>query len=113
MPLRVRDHHTCRMVQRPGSCQEPSQSWTVLCWIGSRRSLMSTSARILIVEDEPNVRLVFRAALVSKQYTLSTAEDGETALRYLGSSPVDLILLDLQMPRMGGMELLRRLRDSG
>ncbi len=68
---------------------------------------------ILIVEDEPNVRLVFRAALTSEEYTVSTAEDGETALRRLARGKADLILLDLQMPGLGGMEMLRLLRERG
>ena len=63
----------------------------------------------MIVEDEPNVRLVFRAALESETYTLTTAEDGETALRWLNQEPYDLVLLDLRMPGIGGMEVLRRL----
>jgi DNA-binding response OmpR family regulator len=74
---------------------------------------MSRPDRILIVEDEPNVRLVFRTALASNDYLLATAEDGETALEYLEQEPVDLILLDLQMPGIGGMETLRRLREAG
>jgi DNA-binding response OmpR family regulator len=74
---------------------------------------MSTAARILIVEDEPNVRLVFRTTLESNAYMLSTAEDGETALRWLEHSPYDLVLLDLQMPGLGGMEVLKRLRGTG
>jgi DNA-binding NtrC family response regulator len=67
----------------------------------------------LIVEDEPNVRLVFRTALASNDYLLATAEDGETALQYLDQEPIDLVLLDLQMPGIGGMETLRRLRERG
>jgi len=67
----------------------------------------------MIVEDEPNVRLVFRAALESEAYTLTTAEDGETALRWLTQEPSDLVLLDLRMPGIGGMEVLRRLRAAG
>src|SRR5262249_2550478 len=74
---------------------------------------MGHARRILIVEDEPNVRLVFRTALESADYTLSTASEGETALRWLKREPFDLALLDLQMPGMGGMELLRRLRGAG
>jgi DNA-binding NtrC family response regulator len=69
--------------------------------------------RIMIVEDEPNVRLVFRTALESERYTLTTAEDGETALRWLALEPIDLVLLDLRMPGIGGMEVLRRLRATG
>jgi DNA-binding response OmpR family regulator len=74
---------------------------------------MRRSYRILIVEDEPNVRLVFRTALESDEYLLSTAEDGAMALRYLKQDPADLVLLDLQMPEMGGLEVLRRLREAG
>jgi DNA-binding NtrC family response regulator len=74
---------------------------------------MILSRRIMIVEDEPNVRLLFRAALESDRYTLTTAEDGETALRWLKLEPSDLVLLDLRMPGIGGMEVLRRLRATG
>jgi DNA-binding NtrC family response regulator len=74
---------------------------------------MSGTRRIMIVEDEPNVRLVFRTALESNDYTLSTAEDGEIALKLLKPGAADLVLLDLQMPGIGGMEVLRRLRESG
>ncbi|APW58949.1 response regulator [Paludisphaera borealis] len=74
---------------------------------------MSDSRRILIVEDEPNVRLVFCTALLSNDYTLSTAADGESALRWLKQEPADVVLLDLHMPGMGGMGFLRRLREAG
>lgn len=74
---------------------------------------MGVLRRIMIVEDEPNVRLVFRTALASKDYAVSTAEDGETALRWLRRETADLVLLDLQMPGMGGMDFLRRLREAG
>jgi DNA-binding NtrC family response regulator len=74
---------------------------------------MSAVQRIMIVEDEPNVRLVFRAALESDCSTVTAAEDGETALRWLTQEPFDLVLLDLRMPGMGGMEVLRRLRAVG
>ncbi len=75
--------------------------------------MTTLTRRILIVEDEPHVRLVFRSALESEQLQVATVEDGEIALRSLEKEPVDLVLLDLQMPRMGGMELLQRLRDAG
>ena len=74
---------------------------------------MTAARHILIVEDEPNVRLVFRSALESKEYTLATAEDGEAALRWLKQTPYDLVLLDLRMPGIDGMEVLRRLRAEG
>jgi DNA-binding response OmpR family regulator len=74
---------------------------------------MSAAKNILIVDDEPNVRLVFRTALAVPEYMVATAEDGETALRFLANSPVDLVLLDLLMPGMSGMEVLQQLRDKG
>jgi DNA-binding NtrC family response regulator len=74
---------------------------------------VNRAARIMIVEDEPNVRLVFRMALESNDHTLTTAHDGEAALQWLEQYPVDLVLLDLHMPHMGGIELLRRLRGRG
>ena len=73
---------------------------------------MNDPARILVVDDEPNVRLVFRVALESVGYRVLTASDGEVALAELATFPADLILLDLQMPGIGGLETLRRLRDD-
>jgi DNA-binding NtrC family response regulator len=73
---------------------------------------MNAMKRILIVDDEPNVRLVFRTTLESTGYQLATAENGETALNELLHRPFDLVLLDLQMPGMDGMTVLQRLRDS-
>jgi DNA-binding response OmpR family regulator len=68
---------------------------------------------ILIVDDEPNVRLVFRTTLESTGYEVAEAEDGDSAIEALEKAPADVVLLDLQMPRIGGMEVLRRLRESG
>jgi DNA-binding response OmpR family regulator len=69
--------------------------------------------RILIVDNEPNVRLVFRTAMESAGHTVDEAEDGEAALECLRRGGFDLLLLDLQMPGLGGMDVLRRLRDGG
>ncbi len=74
---------------------------------------MDTSQRILIVDDEPNVRLVFRTALEAIGYQVTEAGDGDEALEQLRQVPTDLILLDLKMPRACGMETLARLRDAG
>jgi DNA-binding NtrC family response regulator len=76
---------------------------------------MDQKKRIMIVDDEPNVRLVLSTALYSVGYEIIEAEDGEGALAHLESpgTVVDVVLLDLQMPRMDGMELLSRLRASG
>jgi DNA-binding response OmpR family regulator len=69
--------------------------------------------RVLIVDDEPNVRFVFRTALESVGFTVDEAAEGLEALDWLKTSAADVVLLDLQMPGVGGMEMLRRLRDAG
>jgi DNA-binding response OmpR family regulator len=74
---------------------------------------MGDGTHILIVDDEPNLRLVFRTALEASDYTLSAAADGEEALLWLQSQRVDLVLLDLRMPGLGGMDVLEALRESG
>ncbi len=85
----------------------------------SQTSSMTTPIRmnrvplIMIVDDEPNVRLMFRTTLESAGYEVVEAEEGDAALDHLHRRPVDLILLDLRMPLTDGMETLRRLRDAG
>jgi DNA-binding response OmpR family regulator len=67
----------------------------------------------LIVDDEPNVRMMLRTALESVGYRVLEAADGPAALSQVQSMPCDLVLLDLRMPKMDGMETLRRLRAGG
>lgn len=67
---------------------------------------------ILVVDDDKNTRLYFRAVLEGAGYTVTTAEDGEAALDAMAGEHVDLVLLDLMMPRMDGYEFTRRLRES-
>ncbi|HWZ13406.1 MAG TPA: response regulator [Acidobacteriaceae bacterium] len=65
--------------------------------------------RILVVDDDANVRLLAQAAL-SKAYTVVEAEDGEQCLTEIQNMVPDLIVLDLKMPKMGGFEVLEKLR---
>lgn len=74
---------------------------------------MNDTASVLIVDDEPSIRLMFRTALESVGYKTQEAGDGPAALAQLNESSPDVMLLDLKMPRMDGMETLRRLRDAG
>jgi CheY-like chemotaxis protein len=74
---------------------------------------MSRACRVLIVDDEPNVRLVFRAALEADGYEVVEAGDGEEAVDRLRGAAVDLVLLDLRMPLLDGLETLRHLREVG
>src|SRR5271157_858781 len=74
---------------------------------------MSLQKRILIVDDEPNVRMVFRTTLEAAGHEVAEAADGAVAILLARKAPFDLILLDLKMPGTGGMETLKRLRNSG
>ncbi|HEY6046526.1 MAG TPA: sigma-54 dependent transcriptional regulator [Pyrinomonadaceae bacterium] len=68
-------------------------------------------ARLLIAEDEANLRLVLQKELQRLGYRVHVAPDGEAALRKLEESNVDVMLCDINMPRMDGMELLRRVHE--
>ena len=74
---------------------------------------MTDTFRIMVVDDERNIRLTTRAALETHGYQVVEAGDGEEALDQLRRSPVDLILLDLGMPLLDGIETLRHLREVG
>ena len=69
--------------------------------------------RILVVDDEPAVRDAVQRALKLESYQVETAVDGAEALRSLAVSPPDLMILDLLMPRIDGLEVCRRLRAAG
>jgi len=68
-------------------------------------------ARVLIAEDEANLRLVLQKELERLGYRVHAAPDGEAALRKLEESNVDVLLCDINMPRIDGMELLRRVHQ--
>lgn len=69
-------------------------------------------ARILIVEDEPDFRTMLQVNFEAEGYEVITAPDGLTGLAIHRETPADLILLDLMLPHMDGMQFLRALRDS-
>ena len=66
--------------------------------------------RILVVDDEPQITRVLRRSLMSHGYDVRTASDGVTALQTFGDWPPDLVLTDLSMPNIDGLELCRNLR---
>jgi|SRR5579871_2008876 len=70
------------------------------------------SAKILVVDDEPQIRRMMRATLTSSGYQVDEAKTGEEALEKLRAYQPDLILLDLNMPGMGGLEACRFMRDG-
>lgn len=67
---------------------------------------------ILVVDDSSTVRKFVSVSLSLRGFRVVTAEDGMDALEKLPQEPVDLIITDLNMPNMDGMELIRTLRDN-
>ncbi len=71
-----------------------------------------TTGRILVVDDEINIRGALVTLLEKKGYQVRGAGTGEDALEQLETATADLVLTDLKMPGMGGMEFLRRLKQK-
>jgi DNA-binding response OmpR family regulator len=66
--------------------------------------------RVLVVDDEPPIRTVLRGYLEAEGFKVYEASDGEAALASVRADPPDLVLLDIMLPGMDGLEVLRRLR---
>ena len=69
-------------------------------------------SRILVVDDDKTTRHVLRTVLTSAGFSTAVAKDGVEALKVLDAETFDLLLLDVWMPRMNGLDLLARLRTS-
>lgn len=67
---------------------------------------------ILVIEDEPDIRKLVRYNLSQERYDVLEAEDGEQALKLLQRKRPDLIILDLMLPGMSGLEICKLLRES-
>ena len=70
-------------------------------------------SRVLVVEDDPGILRSVADNLKFEKYDVVTAMDGETAYRLQQNQNLDLIVLDLMLPRLSGLELCRRLRAEG
>jgi two-component system, OmpR family, KDP operon response regulator KdpE len=66
--------------------------------------------RVLAVDDEPQILRALRTSLSARGHDVTTAPNGETALEALSTSDVDLVVLDLGLPGIDGVEVIRRLR---
>ncbi|MBQ8859366.1 MAG: response regulator transcription factor [Clostridia bacterium] len=67
---------------------------------------------ILVVDDDKNTRMFLRAVLEGAGYTVSTATNGQDALGVMDREHIDLVVLDIMMPKMDGYEFTRTLRES-
>ena len=68
-------------------------------------------ARILVVDDEPQIRRLLKATLAARGYEVALAEDGQEALDVAASWRAEVILLDLGLPKIDGLEVCRQVRE--
>ena len=73
---------------------------------------MNEHRRILVVDDEPQITRVLRTSLAAQGYDIRVANNGDTALEIMKDWTPDLVITDLAMPNMDGLELCRKLRSG-
>ena len=66
--------------------------------------------KIILVVDDSRLNLVIARNLLSEEYDVQTVDSGEGAFQFLEEKEPDLVLLDIQMPKMDGFEVMRRLQ---
>src|SRR5439155_2546310 len=74
------------------------------------RGCAMTTPRVLVVDDEPQIRRSLRVALRANGYEVEEAGTGEDALNRIATKPPELVILDLGLPDIDGVEVCRRLR---
>ena len=78
----------------------------------SESTQKKSRARVLVVDDEASARSGLQKLLEQEGYVVDVAEDGEVALARFSETAADVVITDLKMPKMEGMELLKRLREQ-
>lgn len=74
--------------------------------------MTTAPVRVLVVDDEPPIRRFLRTSLSAQGYHVLEAENGSAALALIARNPPDVIVLDLGLPDIDGVEIIRRLRDD-
>jgi len=97
--------------------QETARIWTSPASAAKEETALSASTgtdelTILVVDDEPNILEVVSAYLRRELYKVVTATDGEAALKQFAETSPDLVVLDVMLPRLDGLEVCRRVRAT-
>src|SRR4051812_11495494 len=77
---------------------------------GNRERMTTTGPHILVIDDEPQILRAMRTILLEKKFRVTTASRGEEGLTLAAAIPPDLVILDLGLPDMSGIEVCSRLR---
>lgn len=78
----------------------------------SAHDASSSQVSVLTVDDSASMRALLRAALTSNGFNVEQAEDGQEALEWLATNEVDVVLTDINMPRLDGFGLIEKLRET-
>ena len=81
--------------------------------IPNTAAALAGGASVLVVDDDPSLRSALRRALEMDRYRVSLAADGQQALELIRAEHFDAVVLDVNMPKLDGLEACRRLRDAG
>jgi DNA-binding response OmpR family regulator len=74
---------------------------------------MTSKVRILCVDDEHAIRTLLKSQLEQEGYEVDLAEDGDVAIAKIDASDFDIVLLDIRMPKVGGIDVLRHIGETG
>ena len=80
--------------------------------IFGKASLMTEKTKLLVVEDEDSLRTLIKSELEDEGYVVTGAENGERALEELSKEDFGIVILDIRMPGMDGMEVLKIIRQK-
>jgi len=78
-----------------------------------RRLVLKKSKRILVVDDEKGIRVLLSEVLLSKGFEVCMAKDGQESLDQLEKDRFDLVITDINMPRLDGIAMLKTMKKSG
>ncbi len=114
----IKQFQTCREILRKQLDVEPDDETRrlfeeILDYSSNRAPRSDDRIRVLMVEDNTLNRQLVLSMLDEKKFEVAVAEDGGQALLQLGSRPFDLVLLDIMLPNVDGMTLLKVIRENG
>lgn len=113
----IKQFQTCREILRRQLDVDPEEEtrrlFDEILDAGATRGRDDGRIRVLMVEDNTLNRQLISSMLDEKKFDVAIAEDGGRALLQLGSRPFDLILLDIKLPNVDGMTLLKVIRENG
>lgn len=76
------------------------------------QQVSGSKRKVLVVDDDPQIRKILERMLIGPSYDVRTAVDGLTALSQVKEDPPDLVILDIMMPGMSGIEVCRQIRET-